>query len=455
MTLRIGTEDQFESVRALLEECEFDEVGLGEPAGEDDPKALLAALFLQATPTTTDRARHILPAGALDALEALGLVVRDGDECRASVLLYPLHGLHIASDFPREGGDEDFVFPAISQQTHEYLALLPTANCDSLLEIGTGSGAAALIGARCARTVLATDVSPRCLHFAEFNRRLNSADNVAVAESDVYGGLAEETFERIIAHPPYVPWTGKQEIYRHGGADGEAIVRRVLEGLPARLRPGGRLYMAAMGADAAEGPVEDRLRAMLGAAASDFDIALVERETLTPLEFLLPWAAGEKMTFEEAWSLHEAFRRKNVERLVRFSLLVERHAEPRETRTLRRKGGQATSGPALESLLQSDPPAYAWLDWNELQALRPRLNPYVRLEVVQLVDGGAWRPTTRVLVAEGPFAFRTDCPAWAADALPRLDGSRSIAECIPQGNWTEEEAAMFFGCLLDAGILNP
>jgi len=456
MTLHLGTEQQFERVRALLEDCEFDEVGLGDVPDADDPKALLASLFLQAAAIPEERVRELLPADGLHALVDLGVLTSSEDEFRAEVLLYPLHGLHIVSDFPREGGDDEFVFPAISQQTHEYLALLPSGPCESLLEIGTGSGAAALISAKNSGAAWATDVSRRCLHFAEFNRRLNAIDNVQISESDVYDGLGDETFDRIIAHPPYVPWTGDQEIYRHGGPDGEFVVRRLVEGLPKRLRPGGRLYLAAMGSDTVDGELEDRLRGMLGDRADEFDIALVEREIMQPLEFILPWAKGEKMSFEEAWSLHEAFREKGIRRLVRFSLVLERRTElDGPALTERRKAGKGTAGPQIESLLDRRDDALGVLsDWDELLAVRPKpLDDWTRLETVAQVDDAEWRPVTHVLESESPFAFRTDCRPWAAAALARFDGNLTLGEALGDETYDEEEAQIFFGLLFQAGVL--
>lgn len=457
MTLRLGDDEQFEHLRALLEECEFDEVGLGDVPDADDPKALLASLFLQAAAVPASRVRELLPAQGLQAMLDLGVVTIADGECRAAVLLYPLHGLHVVSDFPREGGDDEFVFPAISQQTHEYLALLPQTPCEALLEIGTGSGAAALISAHHAAKAWATDVSRRCIHFAEFNRRLNQIDNVEIAESDVYDGLGDQTFDRIIAHPPYVPWTGDQEIYRHGGPDGEFVVRRLIEELPQRLRPGGRLYLAAMGSDTAEGPLEDRLRKMLGASADEFDLAIVEREIMQPLEFILPWAKGEKMSFEEAWSLHEAFREKQIARLVRYSLVAERRpaSATGEPITERRKAGKGTGGPQIETLLRpEDGGLGVWSEWDELAVARPqRLDDWNRLETVSRIDKAQWRPAAWILESESPFALRTDCPSWAVGALAKLDGETTLGEAIADETFDEEEAAVFFGMLFQAGVL--
>ena len=433
--------------RALLRDWGFSESGLADPPAEDDPKGLLASLFLQGMGPDTDRVRELLGESGFGALAELGLLAIDGDKCRATVLLYPLHGLLIASDFPSNGPSDDFVFPAISGQTHEYLSILPATPCDSLLEVGTGSGAAALLAADYAEQVTATDISQRCLHFAEFNRLLNQGENVEIVESDVYEGLGQRRFDRIIAHPPYVPWIGDQEIYRHGGADGEVVLRKLVEGLPERLGAGGRCYLSAMGADTADAPLEARLRGMLGDRGDEFDLLVVEREILKPIEFILPWTEGEEMTFQEAWSLHEAFRERGIRRLVRCSIAIVHGGS---AKTLRLKAGAATQSSDIEAALEAQPKR--WLDWSEIREMKLKVRPDARLEETSFLEGGDWRAGVRVLDAPGPFAFRTDCPEWAAEALPLLDGSRPVGEVIGEAV-DEDEAEAFFGCLLDAGVL--
>ncbi|MBI1354466.1 MAG: methyltransferase [Acidobacteria bacterium] len=453
MSLVLGDPESFRRLRENLHAWGFDEEGLAETPGPDDPRGLLARLFLQALPESVKRSTGLLGAEGLALLESLGLVKLEGDTVRASCLLYPLQGLHVASDFPGVDAPDDFVFPAISQQTWEFLGILWETPCESLLEVGTGSGAAALTATRYARRVYAGDVSPRCLHFAEFNRRLNAADSMEVRESDVYEGFPQLTFDRIIAHPPYVPWTGKQDVYRHGGPDGEAVLRRLLGGLAERLRPGGRLYAATMGLDTAEAPLEMRVRAMLGEREAEFDVLLVEREVLTPLEFLLPWQEGEGLTFEESWALSEALRERKTVALVRCSLIIARKADDSAPRTLRRKAGKLTDALAIQEALEEDS-APLWTSWEELLDLRPELQPGVTLETVSGPDEDEWSPRRRILDAQGPFSFRTDCPKWAAELLPRLDGDRSVREALADDPVDADEAEAFLNALLGAGVLS-
>ena len=457
MSLVLGDAESFRRLRESLHAWGFDEEGLAETPGPNDPRGLLARLFLQGLPESADRSRELLGEAGLELLLQLGLAASDGAAVRATCLLYPMRGLHVASDFPGADSPSDFVFPAISQQTWEFLGILPETPCDALLEVGTGSGAAALTACRYAKRVYAGDISPRCLHFSEFNRRLNGAENLEVRPSDVYDGFEGLDFDRIIAHPPYVPWTGEQEAYRHGGPDGEAVLRRLLAGAAQRLRPGGRLYAATMGLDTAEAPLERRVRQMLGEREAELDVLLVERETLTPLEFLLPWQEGEGLTFEESWALSEALRERHAVALVRCSLVVARKPDAAaEPRTLRRKAGKLTDAVAIQDALDAEP-APLWTPWEALLDARLELQPGVTLETIADPDDGGWSPRRRILDAQGPFAFRSDCPEWAVRLLPLLDGERTLREALAESGdgagLDPDEGAAFLSCLIGAGAL--
>src|SRR5690606_8759004 len=226
------------------------------PRETRDSLDVLIDLFARAQTVEAGVVVALLGTEALASFEALGLLETADGSVKATCLLYPFEALWIASDFPG-GSREDFVFPALSTQSHQFHAILPDTPCDALLDIGAGAAAASLSAAKdYAGTVCASDISNRCVLFAEFNRRLNDIDNAEVLHSDVYAALGDRTFDRTIARPPYIPTLGDGESYRHGGPHGEDILRRVLEGFAKHLRPGGRAYLSTLGCDHADAPLE-------------------------------------------------------------------------------------------------------------------------------------------------------------------------------------------------------
>src|ERR1035441_9774174 len=93
-------------------------------------------------------------------MEAPGMVARDPvreDLWFAGCTLFPTRGMVLASD--RAAAPDgaalpmaaDAVYPAAVGNTVAFLATLPETPCDALLDIGTGTGIAALDAARYAR----------------------------------------------------------------------------------------------------------------------------------------------------------------------------------------------------------------------------------------------------------------------------------------------------------------
>ncbi len=77
---------------------------------------------------------------------------------------------------------------------------------NSLLDLGTGSGAIALALAKeladC--KVLATDFSKSALELAESNRLRHELNNVSFKQADWFFGLGKKRFDLIVSNPPYI-----------------------------------------------------------------------------------------------------------------------------------------------------------------------------------------------------------------------------------------------------------
>jgi release factor glutamine methyltransferase len=136
------------------------------------------------------------------------------------------------------------------------LAAIPAAERAAprrVLDLCTGSGALAVTLARelPGARVIATDVSPAAAALAARNAgRAGVAERVDVRTADLWAAVAGEApFDVVVANPPYVR-TGElaglsPEVRREpslaldGGADGLAIIRPLIAGLPAHVAPGG------------------------------------------------------------------------------------------------------------------------------------------------------------------------------------------------------------------------
>ena len=126
----------------------------------------------------------------------------------------------------------------------------------SILDLCTGSGCLAIMLAHCfpGARIDAADVSARALAVARINvRRYRLGRRVRLVESDVYAAFGGKRYDLIVSNPPYVTMSAMRRLpreYRHeprvalaGGRDGLDVVRKIVLGATAHLRPRGLLVV--------------------------------------------------------------------------------------------------------------------------------------------------------------------------------------------------------------------
>ena len=393
---------------------------------------LLIRLFMDVELIDLSEVREVLSPDAVYTLESLGLLSpyrSDPSRCHATVLLYPTASLWIISDLnvspagPAETSiPEDAVYPAITGNTRHFLSSLPTTPCDSFLELCAGTGIAALQASRYARRTWAADITERATSFARFNAALNGIENCTAVQGDLYQPVAGQRFDRIVAHPPYMPSLEQKYIFRDGGEDGEQITRRIFAGLPDHLEAGGRFYCTCMMTDRVGARAEERIRAMLGERADEFDVVVVGLQTFQPTEYYFRLALAGRATLDEVARRHEIFARLEVEQLLYCSMVVQRHAVARPPFTCRRQAGPDSGVDGVEWLVQwegavagSDP-----TDW--LLAARPRASPSARMRLSHVQRDGEWLVDECRLTTSFPFVVEAVCPPWVGTLLARADG---------------------------------
>jgi SAM-dependent methyltransferase len=213
----------------------------------DDDAATALRLFFLADGVDADAAARALGASFEPALAA-GLLLRAGDTVTCPFTFAFADELLVVSDPLDGGGDAADLVMGPGATTAELARLArPTGPCASVLDLGCGAGTLALLYAPLAARVVGTDVNPRALAFARANAALAGRD-VEWRQGDLYAPVEPETFELVVAQPPFVPRPAgaAEATYLHGGARGDELARRALAGLPARLAPGGRGVVLAM-----------------------------------------------------------------------------------------------------------------------------------------------------------------------------------------------------------------
>ncbi len=127
-----------------------------------------------------------------------------------------------------------------------HMAVRPT---DVVLDLGTGAGFLAILAARTARQVVATDVVPESIECARANAVLNGLlPKLDFRLGELYAPVGGATFDLILANLPQMPVPPGRDAIKDprrladdGGPDGWSLLDEVIRGAPAHLRPRGRL----------------------------------------------------------------------------------------------------------------------------------------------------------------------------------------------------------------------
>ena len=441
------------------------------PLKDADELSLLIRLLLLGESVNREVLESCLPSTAVDALISLGSVIPDaaqGNRLVGSIVLYPVGALFIVSDrwFAPDGKDykapDDIVYPAITPNTAEFMATLPVTPCDHFLELCSGTAAVALAASAYATHTWAIDITERSTEMAEFNRLLNGLDNVTILRGDLYQGVEGLTFDRIVAHPPYMPVLSKAQIFYDGGADGEQITRRCVEALPRFLKPGGRFYCQAQGSDRKGVPLEHRVRSWLGESQSDFDIAVVEKRAQAPKDAAFIYSLKSKGGFDTVELMLESLAGLGVESMAYGWIIIQRKNDARNVFTVRRMAGLRSGSDEIAWLLQWETFVAAGASvFAALQGMRPVARPSLELRTVYRLKDGDLVPEQFTLHTDDPFSMDCKVQPWVSFLIPLCDGKltvRQLFEACKANRFIHEETPAqefceLLGVLISGGFL--
>jgi methylase of polypeptide subunit release factors len=215
---------------------EREEIVVAERRLSESPlETIIRLLYLQ-LPVADRR----LPAGVGEALVALGLAERDGGRVAPHARIIPVDDVLLASDgFTRDADDPPDYVATYTPTARTCDLLTPRARCRRALDVGTGSGIHALLAARHAKHVVATDVNERALAYTELNAALNGLDNVECRLGSFFEPAADETFDLITCNAPFVVSPEQRWAYRDSGFRGDDLTAHVVREAAARLADGG------------------------------------------------------------------------------------------------------------------------------------------------------------------------------------------------------------------------
>ncbi|MFD9006555.1 HemK2/MTQ2 family protein methyltransferase [Streptomyces sp. NPDC059582] len=144
----------------------------------------------------------------------------------------------------------------------------------TVLDLGTGSGALAILASRLGARVTAVDISRRALVTGWVNARL-AGQRIRFRHGDLVAAVPGRSYDLIVSNPPYVP-SPDSRLPRRGrarawdaGRDGRAFVDRICAAAPAALRPGGVLLLVHSGLCGPRATLDRLAQAGLHASVTD------------------------------------------------------------------------------------------------------------------------------------------------------------------------------------------
>jgi hypothetical protein len=411
----------------------------------DEPRQVLVRLFVLGTGEDESAVARALSPLPLASWVAAGLLRIEDGRVRRAVKLLPVHDLLLAYDEGKPAGTgREFVMGA--GRASETLATLTIRNpVGRALDLGTGCGFQALLAARHADSVTATDRNPRAVGFARFNAALNGMDHVECREGDLFAATGDERFDLIVCNPPYVISPSSRYLYRDGGRPADGLCAEILRDAAPRLNEGGICQVLANWAHVRDEDWQERLAGW--AAGTGCDLWVIRSETLDADEYASRWirqtesarGTGLARNFER-WMRY--YDHHGIEAISGGLLVLRRRTSNRPWLSV--DDAADTSGPcgaelALGITLRD------WLDARDDDALLDSaLTLSRRARLHQDCTGGdeGWKVerTELRLVAPLVQAIRMD-PALAMLVL-RFDGRTTLREAA---DWLASRSGMDAG----------
>ncbi|MHB8468644.1 MAG: methyltransferase [Gaiellaceae bacterium] len=393
---------------------------------------LIRAFFLQQR-VAVDELTRALGRKAVEALEATAIAELDGDEVVPLVKILAVEDLLVAADGDTSyaGDDPPDYVSAYTPTTRVADALTPRRRVDRALDVGTGSGAQALLAARHAKHVVATDVNARALAFTSLNAALNGLANIECRLGSMFEPVEGETFDLITCNAPYVVSPERRWVYRDSGLPADEASEHIVRSAGGQLADGGYATLVVSWLAGDEDAPDERPLAWVDACGCDAWI--LPKWSGDPLDHATRWndyAADDPAAFQAAldeWTAY--FEELGARWVTEGAILLHRRPDGRHSARvddidddeLDHAGAQIERAFEARELLA---------EIGDLGAARVSLDATLILER-ELEPRGARAEAVAATVelAEGTHPVLAASPR-AAEVVEALDGDSSLGEVV-------------------------
>ncbi len=394
----------------------------------------LVRWFVVGHPVEQNAARDVIPQNILQGFLNSGLITADGSTFASGIVLLPIGDLLMACDRTQNGDSRPDLVVGTTPAARTLSQFRVAGEAGSVLDLCCGSGIHALQMAGQADTVVAADLNPRALEFAQFNAQLNGIENVEFLEGDGFAPVEGRRFDHIVSNPPFFLLPSTDLLYRDNPLELDGFAEKLVRQAPRFLNERGFFQMIFEWVEIEGQPWQRRLAGWLSECGCD--AWLVKHYSQQPIEY----CHARIRTTEPAPA------EQDLETLARWTEYYGRHkvtAIHGGVITLRKRSGQKNwiemeeapfdgHGPVGElvaAIFDAHDLVVGASD-EDLLALRPRLSPQARLEQVSQASEQGWSvPSMQLKLDDGlERACRVD--PQVAVFLAECNGKRSLGELI-------------------------
>lgn len=223
---------------------ELRRLGIGERTRSDDeawrgPLGQIASGIA----VKRDEVRAVVPDQVIDGLLSAGAWVPYDDLLLPGLALAFAGGVPVAAPV-HQRNDADMVYIGCEAPWLVRLAWRHGCGHGAAADLATGTGVVAVALSARYDVVVAADVLPAAVEYAELTLALNetAGRSTRAVVADVASGLPPEAFDLVTSNPPWVPTDARHDhnfVYGDGGPTGMELPRRFVRETYGLLCPGG------------------------------------------------------------------------------------------------------------------------------------------------------------------------------------------------------------------------
>jgi methylase of polypeptide subunit release factors len=327
----------------------------------------------------------------------------------------------------------------VTQTSKTLVNTTPVRPIESALDLGCGSGLFALLAARRARHVVATDLNDRACDFVVENAATNGFSNIEARVGSLYEPVAGERFDLITSNLPFVVSPDSEYVFRDGGMGGDEISRLAVTQSPDHLTETGVAVITASWAVHDGETWRDPVRGWI--EPLECDVWVLGGATQTPEEYIHRWNGALLHDDPAAYSATRDrwlnyYASEQITELSYGVILLQRRgaAEPCKRIDLQDHVPTVGGGGQVDRALRQGP-VLAELDDNEFEGSELEAQvfslvaPHRLNQQLEYEEGGYQARTARMVLSQTCGVPGLVEPL-TSQVLLRVDGQASLGQLI-------------------------